>query len=1177
MPFVSNPGLLAVAFMEGSAAFILLVLYWLLAPDFPARFFRYWLGGWFLYTALEGLRILSLWRGGTDNPRFASELSLVAATLFFAAVLECSGQGKRLKYLWPLAVVLASGIVALGAVAKLPDVKQWTESLAECAFYLAGGWILWRSQSRHSGIGWKLLAGSLLLRGLHGMDRPAWTGEAFGLFSISFEGFFGIAIGISMVVLVLEAGRARTEDLNEKLRRLALITAEATRTFRVDETLEGALRHLTGSLGASHGLVYLLDDPQDPAALVLRASVGFSDSYRKEYARVPSSVGWVQKVLAQETPFVAGRTEKDVAVRRWMDLEKLAAIVLIRIPGEKTPLGLLGIGSRAPRTFESDEENFLVNVANLLGLTVRNVALFESAAASRRQWADTFDSIDDLILVHSPDGLVLRGNRALAARLHIEQDALVGRKVSDVLRQGDAPWRLCPYCEGVAGKTGAIDPSFGGYFLATDSAFHDSEGGGLGTIHVLKDFTSRRQAENKYRDLFENALEGVFTAAPEGRFVEFNNAFMRILGYEDREELLGVEIASLHVDRAERSRLMRLLNEYGEVAGFQFQVRRRDGEIRTARESGFVTRDAGGAIVAYQGFLLDITDVTRAERDVRQRNRELMALNGIAEDLSQSPTLEGGLTGALFKVTDLFGADVAALHFLDEHHGHVLKSSVAMGYESDYARHATPAEVSPAWLQQLRLTHATVLSGSDPSLPEGLREMQRHEGIVASQVVVLWAKDRFMGTLLAGWREPREFSTIELNLLAAVGNQIAATVDKSQMFNETREAYEDLRRTQEQLLQSEKMAAVGQLISGVAHELNNPLTAILGYSQLLKSEEMTHPRGADFVEKLEKQTQRTRHIVESLLSFARQHKPERTAVDINEILQDTLTLREYDMKLNNIRVHRALDLRLPLTTGDFHQLQQVFLNILNNAVDAVHEKGQSGEIWISTQQTQTHLCIEFTDNGSGVQNPNRIFDPFYTTKPVGKGTGLGLSICYGIVKEHGGEIQVRNSPPRGASFTVTLPIQPVSRLPHAGKTSRAAASATSAPSAAGKVLLVDDEEAVLHIEQEILVTRGVLVVTARSAREAIEALERESVDVAVMDMKMPGELSTAALYAWIEQNRPELATRMIFTASDSTGAEAACMMRKSGCPLLAKPFPVEDFWNAVQKALTTELPSLPRR
>jgi two-component system, NtrC family, sensor kinase len=294
-----------------------------------------------------------------------------------------------------------------------------------------------------------------------------------------------------------------------------------------------------------------------------------------------------------------------------------------------------------------------------------------------------------------------------------------------------------------------------------------------------------------------------------------------------------------------------------------------------------------------------------------------------------------------------------------------------------------------------------------------------------AQMVVLWAKDRIIGTVVIGWRDMKDFSTAELNLMSAVGNQIATTIDKWRLLDETREAYDTLRQTQEQLLQSEKMAAVGQLISGVAHELNNPLTAILGYSQLLKAEEGQNGRGVDYLEKLYKQAQRTHHIVQNLLSFARQHKPERGSVQINRVLEDTLALREYDLKRNEIRIHRELDPKLPQVAADFHQLQQVFLNIVNNAVDAVTERGgrgSRGEIRIRTSVTGNKLQIEFTDNGPGVKNPHRVFDPFYTTKPVGKGTGLGLSICYGIVKEHGGEIEVQDAPAGGATFTITLPL-----------------------------------------------------------------------------------------------------------------------------------------------------------
>jgi PAS domain S-box-containing protein len=1160
MTFAPNPGFLAVAFMEGSAACILLVLYWLLLPSFTARFFRYWLAGWTVYTALEGLRIFSLWRDGTNDPQFGSALSLVAAALFFAAILECREPGKSLMHLWSLGFIAASGLIALGWVAKLPNVERWMESVFQSLLYLSAGWLFWRSQAQHRGVGWKLLAGGLLLRGLHGLDRPYWAASSAELFRVSFQGLFGIMMGIAMAVLVLEAGRARTEDLNEKLRRLALITVEATQTLRVDEALQGVLRHLVESLSASHGLVLLLNDPGQTPALAFRAAVGFSDRFRAQSERISADDPWVQKVLHQERPLVFYRPTADVSVRRWMDSEKLAAIALVRVPGKETPLGLLGIGSSTPRKFESEEEHFLVNVANLLGLTAQNLALFESAAASRRQWLDTFDSIDDLILVHSLDGRITRANRSLATRLQVEPATLVGRTVRDVLGPGNTAWTRCPYCEGAAGKAEEVDPSLGGYFLATDSAFHDSAGGRLGTIHVLKDFTSRRQAENKFRTLFEKVQEGVFISTPDGHFLDFNDAFMRILGYESHEELLAAEMSTqLYVNPADPERRQRLLNEYGELADFEFQFHRRDGEIGTAHESSFATRDDSGAIVAYQGFLLDITEQKQAEFDVRRRNRALLALNSIGDLLNECAVLEEGLTAALLKVAELFSADVGCVYFLDEE-TKTLKRAAAVGLRSDYARLAQPVEISVALLEQIRQARATLVSGALPALPGGIRDLHKEEGIEVSQVVVLWAKDRIMGVLVMGCRDLRVFSSAELNLLSAVGNQIATTIDKSLLLEKTKEAYDTLRRTQEQLLQSEKMAAVGQLISGVAHELNNPLTAILGYSQLLKSEEFVCPRGSDYVEKLYKQAQRTHHIVQNLLSFARQRKPQRAPVQLNQILEETLTLREFDMKRNNIVIYREFDSSLPMTGGDFHQLEQVFLNILNNAVDAIQEKGGQGGIWIRTEVADDRLRVEFTDNGTGVSNPNRIFDPFYTTKAVGKGTGLGLSICYGIIKEHGGEIHVRNSSSRGAIFTVTLPLQTVA--PPQSKAHLPPAECAIG----GTVLLVDQEEALLQVEQQVLLSAGASVKLARSAQEAIEILKGNLIDAVVADINIPGEISAIDLYRWVEENRPELAARMVFTASD-TGHASPAAFRKFRRPILAKPFPIEAFSKSVQNVL----------
>ena len=649
---------------------------------------------------------------------------------------------------------------------------------------------------------------------------------------------------------------------------------------------------------------------------------------------------------------------------------------------------------------------------------------------------------------------------------------------------------------------------------------------------------------------------------------------MQILGYESRELLLQCDIVSdFYVNPADRQRLKRLLHEYGEVSDFEFQFRRRDGEIRTAHESSFATRDDSGAIVAYQGFLLDVTEQKRAEMDIRRRNRELLALNNIAELLNQCATLGEGLKESLQRVTRLFLVDVAAVYFLEEigESTRILKPSAQVGFESEYGLRAEPVEVSEAALNQLQQSRATLLSGTAPVLPAGLRRLQSEEGIAVSQVVMLRTKDRIMGILVVGSRSARDFSTADLNLLEAVGNQIATTIDKSLLLEKTREAYETLRLTQEQLLQSEKMAAVGQLISGVAHELNNPLTAILGYSQLLQSDDATSARGADYVAKLHKQAQRTHHIVQSLLSFARQHKPERSSIQVNQIIEDTLLLREYDLRRNNIQVHREFDPDLPAIGGDFHQMQQVFLNILNNAVDAINETGNAGEIWIRTRHVDNGLQIQFTDTGKGLKDPKRLFDPFYTTKPVGKGTGLGLSICYGIVKEHGGEILARNAETGGACFTVILPFSP---FPEKLKVQ---APIQPSKSVAGNVLLVDDDEAVLQIEQEILLSHGIHARKARSAWEALGILKSESVDAAIIDLKLPGEVSTEGLYAWLEQNRPDLAAHVIFTSSGGADMERPSVAHKSSSHILTKPFQVEDFWSAVHKTLTSEVPAVVRR
>ena len=432
----------------------------------------------------------------------------------------------------------------------------------------------------------------------------------------------------------------------------------------------------------------------------------------------------------------------------------------------------------------------------------------------------------------------------------------------------------------------------------------------------------------------------------------------------------------------------------------------------------------------------------------------------------------------------------------------MLTARASVGMAADAGKGYRELRVQEDLVRHFAGEHLEVLSSARlEALPRELRQFLGTEDGCSNFCAVLWAQEQPAGLLAISSRTPRIFTPRDEALMASVARQIGATVDKIRLYEQACRAYEGLRRTQEQLLQSEKMSAVGQLIAGVAHELNNPLTAVLGYSQLLENEEMS-ARARDFVEKIFRQAQRTHRVVQNLLSFARQRKPQKERVDLRRVLDDTLLLRDYDLRLNNIAIERTYEPQLAASVGDSHQLEQVFLNIINNAVDAILESGRGGLLQVRTFHEGSNICVEFHDSGPGLLDSKHIFDPFYTTKEVGKGTGLGLSICYGIVKEHGGDILAFNHPEDGgAVFQVRMPVaEAVAERPVAEDLPQAQPQVILK----GKVLLVDDEESVLGFESEVLAGSGAEVTAVSDVGTAIEALEHIAFDLVVMDCKMPG-------------------------------------------------------------------------
>jgi len=247
-----------------------------------------------------------------------------------------------------------------------------------------------------------------------------------------------------------------------------------------------------------------------------------------------------------------------------------------------------------------------------------------------------------------------------------------------------------------------------------------------------------------------------------------------------------------------------------------------------------------------------------------------------------------------------------------------------------------------------------------------------------------------------------------------------ADKDRALLLARSESSIENLQRLQTQLVQSEKLISLGQLAAGAAHEINNPLTAILGYSDLLADDPALPDRARTTAGKIREQARRTRNLVQNLLSFARQVPPERTLLDINSVISNAVQLRALDLHTGGPHIETELESVLPGVRGDPNQLMQVFFNIVNNGLDAMGD-GSGGVLTIKTLRDRGSVVILFSDTGPGIKEPHRVFDPFYTTKPVGKGTGLGLSICYGIVQEHGGKILCYNGQRGGAVFRVELP------------------------------------------------------------------------------------------------------------------------------------------------------------
>ncbi len=630
-----------------------------------------------------------------------------------------------------------------------------------------------------------------------------------------------------------------------------------------------------------------------------------------------------------------------------------------------------------------------------------------------------------------------------------------------------------------------------------------------------------RKSEEYYRALIEHALDIIVVINADGRYRYASPSVEAVLGYTPAE-LLGTDAFDLvHPDDV--AKVQALFAEGrrlpGTVAGAQYRVRHRDRSWRVLEAIGRNLLDHP----AVAGVVVNARDVTARQQTERalvesERRYRLVAEN--ASDVIWVRDLDLNLTYVSPSAARLHGFSVEEIM-------------------AQPATDAVTPESLAAALQQLR----EVLELEGQMSPFESRtldlEMKRKDG---SSV----------------WVESK------VSVLRDEHGRPTGLLGVSRDVTERRQAAANERRLQGQLAQSEKLAAMGELLAGVAHELNNPLSVVLGYASVVR--QMAKGGAiADRVDKIRVAAERCARIVRNFLMLARQHPPARERVDLNQLIRETLEILAYPLRVDNVEVVLDLADGLPELWADPHQLQQVMTNLVTNAHQAMRGVTEPRRLTLKSgvEPAAGVVTLEATDTGPGIPADveRRLFEPFFTTKPVGQGTGLGLSICKGIVESHGGTVQVEGRPGRGARFLICLP---------AGGPAPAAAPVPSAAAPRGDrraVLVIDDEPDVARMVADTLAIDGYRVVTATSGREALARIDESAFDVILTDVKMPG-LDGPTLYREVTRRRPELASRFVFFTGDVLNPATLHFLEESRAAYLPKPFSREDALALLRRVAT---------
>ena len=1017
------------------------------------------------------------------------------------------------------------------------------------------------------------------------------------------------ATALANAALYAESQRERRQS-----EALADVARAVGASLRLSEVLRLILRHAMALLRTEGGTVSLLKG----AAAEIVAGAGSGEALAGMHLPLHGSL--TGRVLRQgrtaiendveAEPEAHGPARERVSIRR---------AVLAPLVTKQGTIGVLSVFNRASGFTEADAR-ILQRLADQVAVAIVNARLFEEAAEATREWTVAFDAIASGLVVLDADGRIVRSNaRARQLAGAAEGESLAGLPFDEAVfgesMGEEAVHRSALRDARVARGTHRAERR--ARIFDVLAAPHPSGG----AVVTFDDVTAQHALAERHRSVVETASDAIVITDEQRRIAYANPAAAALLGRDDLVGVAVADLVA--PESREEIREREAAAFAGDPQRYESVIVRPDGERRVIAVSTSPLREVGRVtgIVASLRDVSDERRARDAVAQSEARYRNLfetasdaiytLDVRGNFTSVNEATTQSAGvpreqiLGRPIEDVVALEDADMVMGHFGmavagearryecwvrtragDRRLLSVTNTPIRRGAEvvgvlgvardiTEDRRRAEALERSEAQYTRLVESASDAIftvdeDGRLTSVNRALehatgRDRETLRGVPFEDLLDAEERERartIFAATMAGDRQRAEIRYRAADGAPRTGSVLTAPIVEYGRIAGGLAVVRDVtdeKRLTEQLIQQEKLAAIGQLVSGVAHELNNPLAGVTAFSQLLLTGADVTPEQRSALETIEQEARRAAKIVSNLLTFARQHHPERRETDLNQVLLDTVELRRYALRVRQIEMVVELDASLPYTWADPFQLQQVMLNVLANAEQALVEWNGTRRITCRTALVGADLVVSVADTGPGIGAAEiaRIFNPFFTTKPVGQGTGLGLSISDGIVREHGGRIRVESAPGEGATFFVEIPLlaPPPPRAAPASGADREGAESRA-------VLVVDDEPSIRSALTSYLASAGHRPVAVPSGGEALDALERQRFDLVLLDFRMP-DMSGDAVYERIRARDPEQAARVMFLTGDVQSESARDFIRSTGRPCLNKPFMLDELARAL--------------